>query len=50
MCVDFTDLNATCPKDSYTLSNINTLVDRVFRYKLLSFMDAYFGYNHIRMH
>jgi len=41
MCVDFTDLNTTCPKDSYMLPNINTLVDKVFRCGLLSFMDAY---------
>lgn len=27
MCVDFTNLNLACPKDSYTLLSINTLVD-----------------------
>ncbi len=26
MCVDFTDLNKTCPKDSYPLSNIDQMV------------------------
>ncbi|XP_068486929.1 uncharacterized protein [Phaseolus vulgaris] len=27
MCVDFTDLNKACPKDSYPLPNIDALVD-----------------------
>ena len=50
MCVDFTDLNLACPKDSYPLPNIDILVDRVSGCGLLSFMDAYSGYNQIRMH
>ena len=27
MCVDFMDLNRACPKDSYPLQQIDTLVD-----------------------
>ena len=27
MCVDFTDLNRACPKDSYPLSRVDVLVD-----------------------
>ena len=49
MCVDFTDLNRACPKDSYPLPRIDTLVDSTARHELLSFMDAFSGYNHIRM-
>ena len=49
MCVDFTDLNRACPKDSYPLPQMNTLVDSTTRHKLLSFMDAFSGYNQIRM-
>ena len=49
ICVDFTDLNRACPKDSYPLSRINTLVDSTARHQLLSFMDAFSGYNQIRM-
>ena len=45
MCVDFTDLNKACPKDSYPLSWIDVLVDSTARYELLSFMDAFSGYN-----
>ena len=50
MCVDFTDLNKACPKDSYPLSRVDVLVDSTARHQLLSFMDAFSGYNQIRMH
>nr|KYP47305.1 Transposon Ty3-I Gag-Pol polyprotein [Cajanus cajan] len=50
MCTDFTDLNKACPKNSYLLPNIDCLVDGASGYELLSFMDAYSGYNQIRMH
>ena len=49
MCVDFTDLNKACPKDSYPLLRIDQLVDSTAGHKLLSFMDAFSGYNQIRM-
>ena len=49
MCVDFTDLNRACPKDSYPLPQIDTLVDSTARHELLSFMDAFSGYNQIKM-
>ncbi|KAL5541776.1 hypothetical protein UlMin_009486 [Ulmus minor] len=50
VCVDFTDLNRACPKDSFPLPRIDQLVDATAGHELLSFMDAYFGYNQIRMH
>ena len=49
MCVDFTDLNRACLKDSYPLLQIDTLVDSTARHELLSFMDAFSGYNQIKM-
>ena len=49
MCIDFTDLNRACPKDSYPLPRINTLVDSMARHELLSFMDAFSCYNQIKM-
>ena len=49
MCVDFTNLNKACPKDSYPLPRIDTLVDSIARNQLLSFMDAFSGYNQIKM-
>ena len=49
MCVDFTDLNKACPKNSYPLPRIDTLVDSTARHEFLSFMDAFSGYNQIKM-
>ena len=49
MCVNFTDLNRACSKDSYPLPRIDTLVDSTARHELLSFMDAFSGYNQIKM-
>ena len=49
MCVDFTDLNKACPKDSYPLPRIDQLVDSTVGHKLLSFMDTFSRYNQIRM-
>ena len=48
MCVDFTDLNKACPKDSYPLPSIDALVDSASGCKLLSFLDAFSGYNHYK--
>ena len=49
MCVDFTDLNKACPKDSFSLPRIDQLVDSIAGYRLLTFMDAFSGYNQIKM-
>ena len=49
ICVDFTDFNRACPKDNYPLPRIDTLVDSTARHELLSFMDAFSGYNQIKM-
>jgi len=45
MCVDYTDLNKACPKDTYPFSNIDRLIDNTTGYELFSFLDAYSGYN-----
>uniref|UniRef100_A0A2N9ER72 RNA-directed DNA polymerase n=1 Tax=Fagus sylvatica TaxID=28930 RepID=A0A2N9ER72_FAGSY len=49
MCVDFTDLNKACPKDSFPLPRIDQLVDSTAGHRLLTFMDAFSGYNQIMM-
>ena len=49
MCVDFTDLNKACPKDNYPLPWIDVLVDLVTKHHLLSFMNAFSGYNQIKL-
>ncbi|XP_034201917.1 uncharacterized protein LOC117616643 [Prunus dulcis] len=50
MCQDYTDLNKACPKDSFPLPRIDQLGDATAGHELLSFMDAYSGYNQIFMH
>ncbi|KAK4856809.1 hypothetical protein QYF36_021535 [Acer negundo] len=50
VCIDFTDLNKACPKDSFPLPHIDMLVYATAGHDLLSFIDAYSGYNQILMH
>jgi hypothetical protein len=50
MCIDFTELNKACPKDNFPLPQIDMLVDSTVGHGLLSFMNAFSGYNQIRMH
>ncbi|XP_056697840.1 uncharacterized protein [Spinacia oleracea] len=47
MCVDYTDLNKACPKDSFPLPKIDRLVDSTAGHALMSFMDAYSGFHQI---
>ncbi|XP_010490420.1 PREDICTED: uncharacterized protein LOC104768192 [Camelina sativa] len=49
VCVDFTDLNKACPKDSFPLPHVDRLVEATAGNQLLSFMDAFSGYNQIAM-
>ena len=49
MCVDFTNLNKACPKESFHLQRIDQLVDSIAGHKLLTFMDTFSGYNQIKM-
>ena len=50
MCVDYRNINSACPRDTYPLPNIDRLVDRAADHKIMSFLDAYSGYNQISMH
>ena len=50
MCVDFTDLNKFCPKDSFSLLRVDQLVDAIVGHGMLSFLDAFSGYNQIPMY
>lgn len=45
VCVDFTDLNKACPKDSFPLPHIDRLVEATTGNKPMPFMDAFSGYN-----
>ena len=49
LCIDLTDINKACPKDSFPLPRIDLIVDATEGHELLSFMDAFSGYNQIIM-
>ena len=49
LCIDFTDINKACPKDSFPLPRIDLIIDATAGHELLSFMDAFSGYNQISM-
>jgi len=49
MCVDFTSLNKHCPKDHFPLPRIDQIIDSTAGCERLCFLDAYSGYNQIRM-
>jgi len=50
MCTDYTNLNKACLKEAYLLPSIYKLVDGAAGHKVMSFLDAYSGYNQIPMH
>ncbi|RDX94483.1 hypothetical protein CR513_23128, partial [Mucuna pruriens] len=41
MCMDYTNFNKACPKNSYPLSSIDQLVNWASGFHVLSFLDAY---------
>ena len=49
LCIDFTDVNRACPKDSFPLPQIDLIVDATAGHELLRFMDAFSSYNQISM-
>jgi hypothetical protein len=50
MCIDYTDLNKHCPKDSFPLPCIDQVVDSTVGSVLLCFLDCYSGYHQIALH
>jgi hypothetical protein len=49
MCVDYTSLNKACPKHPFPLPRIDQVVNSTVGCELLSFLDAYSGYDQIKM-
>ena len=50
VCVDYTNLNEACPKDSFPLPHIDQIVDATAEHGILSFLDTFSGYHQIHMH
>jgi hypothetical protein len=49
VCVDYTSLNKHCPKDPFPLPRIDQIIDSTAGCTRLSFLDAYSGYNQIKL-
>ncbi|GJU08130.1 hypothetical protein Tco_1124560 [Tanacetum coccineum] len=49
MCVNFTDLNKSCPKDFYPFLEIDWKIESLYGYPFKCFLDAYKGYHQIKM-
>lgn len=47
MCVDYIDLNKACAIDSFILPRINQIMNSIFVYDLLHFLDCYPGYHQV---
>ena len=47
VCVDFTNLNKTCPKDPFPILGIDQIVDTSVGHPQISFLDAFQGYHQI---
>ena len=41
VCVDFTDLNKTCPKDPFLIPQIDQLMVAIVGHPRMSFLDAF---------
>ena len=50
VCVDYTDLNDACPKDSFPLPRIDQIFDSSAGHGMLLFLDAFSGYHQIPMY
>jgi hypothetical protein len=49
VCVDYISLNKHCPKDPFPLPRIDQIIDSTTGCARLSFLDAYSGYNQIKL-
>ena len=45
VCIDFTDLNKACLKDSFPLPKIDLIVDATSKHELLGYMDSFSRYH-----
>ena len=50
VCIDYTDLNDACLKDSFPMPRIDQIVDASVGHGMLSFLDAFSRYHQIPMH
>ena len=49
VCVNFTNLNRACPKDTFPMPKIDQIVDSTYGHPRISFLDAFQGYHQITL-
>jgi hypothetical protein len=49
VCIDFLDLNKSCPKDNFPTPFIDQILDECAGSAFFSFMDRFSGYNQIQI-
>jgi hypothetical protein len=49
VCMEFHDLNKSCPNDNFPTPFIDQILDEYARSEVLSFMDGFLGYNQIQI-
>jgi hypothetical protein len=49
VCVDYRDINKSCPKDNFPTPFVDQIVDDCVRSGIFSLMDGFFGYNQINI-
>ena len=49
VCIDYTNLNNACPKDSFPLPRINQIMDSIVGHGMLSFLNVFSEYHQIPM-
>ncbi|GKE01633.1 hypothetical protein Tco_1389616 [Tanacetum coccineum] len=47
LCIDFTDINKTCPKENHPLPATESKVEDIHKHRFKCFLDAYKGYHQI---
>ncbi|XXG82931.1 hypothetical protein AAC387_Pa10g0803 [Persea americana] len=50
VCIDYRDLNNTCPKDEFPLPKPEVMIDNTCGFERMTFMDGFSDYNQIKMH
>ena len=50
ICIDYRELNATCPKNKFPLPNMDIMIDSTSGQSLMSFMDGFSEYNQIKIY
>ena len=49
VCIDFMDLNQACLKNSFSMPKIDQLVDATYGHPMMSFLNAFQGYQQIAL-